>query len=92
LLCQGSGNKLASKFELITRKLNYSRFEFDECITRPEQLEDVLEGKRAGQLPFFAPIVEEDGLSRYTKTQQGGTFINTSNFNWFCCSDSRFED
>jgi hypothetical protein len=87
-LCQGGGSKMITKHELITRKLNYSRFTFDECITRPEHMEDVLEGRRAGKIPLFGPLVEEKKLERYTKTQQGGFMVNTSDFNWFCCSDS----
>ena len=92
VLCAGGGKKLISKHELITRKLNYSRFSFDECITRPEHLEDVLGGKRAGKLPFFGPLVEEKGIPRYTKTIVSGSRVNTSDFNWFCCSDSKLED
>jgi hypothetical protein len=90
-LCAGGGEKLISKHELITRKLNYSRTRFDECITRPEQLEDVLEGKIAGKLPFFGPLLEEKGIPRYTKTVVGGSRVNTSDFNWFCCSDTKLE-
>jgi murein DD-endopeptidase MepM/ murein hydrolase activator NlpD len=87
VLCKGGGSKMITKQELITRKLNYSRYSFDECITRPEHLEDVLEGRRAGRLPFFGPFIEQENLPRYTKTKRGGAFVNTSDFNWFCCSD-----
>jgi len=91
-ICEGEGEELITKHELITRKLNYSRFEFDECITRPEHLEEALEGRRMGKMPFFGPLVEEKDLPRYTKTEKDGARINTSEFNWFCCSDSREED
>jgi hypothetical protein len=87
-LCQGGGSKLISKHELITRKLNYSRYSFDECTTRPEHMEDVLEGRRAGKIPLFGPFVQEKDLERYTKTKKGNFMVNTSDFNWFCCSDS----
>ena len=90
--CEAGGEVLITKHELITRKLNYARFEFDECITRPEELEDVLEGGRTGKTPLFGPLVEEEDLPRYTKTREGEAMINTSEFNWFCCSDSRLED
>lgn len=88
ILCAGGGSKLITKHELITRKLNYSRSRFDECIARPEQIDDVLSGNRAGRTPFFGPIAEENQFKRYTKTTKNGTLINTSDFNWFCCSDS----
>jgi len=90
--CRAGGEVLVTNHELITRKLNYSRFEFDECITRPEDLETVLEGGRTGRMPLFGPLVEEEDLPRYTKTEEGGALVNTSKFNWFCCSDSRLED
>lgn len=91
VLCAGGGEKLISKHELITRKLNYSRNRFDDCMTRPEHLEDVLEGRMAGKLPFFGPLLEEKGIPRYTKTVVSGSRVNTSDFNWFCCSDSKLE-
>jgi hypothetical protein len=91
-LCDGGGSKLITKHELITRKLNYSRFSFDECITRPEHLDVVLEGRRSGKMPFFGPLAEEEYLERYTKTKDQGFYVNTSDFNWFCCSDSRLEE
>jgi len=87
-LCYNGGSELITKHELISRKLNYSRFEFDECMTRPEHLEDFLEGRRAGKVPMFGPLAEEDDLTRYTKTEKEGVLINTSEFNWFCCSGS----
>ena len=88
ILCAGGGSKLITKHELITRKLNYSRTRFDECITRPEQIDDVLSGNRPGKTPFFGPIAEENQFKRYTKTTKDGILVNTSDFNWFCCSDS----
>ena len=88
ILCAGGGSKLITKHELITRKLNYSRTRFDECITRPEQIDDVLSGSRKGRTPFFGPIAEENQFKRYTKTTKDGFLVNTSDFNWFCCSDS----
>lgn len=91
-ICDGGGSKLITKHELITRKLNYSRFEFDECMTRPEHLEETLEGGRPGKMLFFGPLVEEEDLPRYTKTKRGDAVVNTSDLNWFCCSDSRIED
>jgi len=91
-ICQGGGSKLITNHELITRKLNYSRYSLDECITRPEHLEDVLEGTRAGKIPLFGPIVEKQMLPRYTKTKENGIVVNTSDLNWFCCSDERLED
>ncbi len=91
-LCQGGGSKLITKQELITRKLNYSRFEFDECATIPDHLEDVLEGRKAGKMPLFGPLAEERDLPRYTKTKVDGVSVNTSKFNWFCFVDSRFKD
>jgi len=91
-ICEGGGEELITNHELITRKLNYSRFEFDECMTRPEHLEETLEGRRAGRMPFFGPLVEEQGLERYTKTEKEGVLVNTSEFNWFCCSDARLEE
>ncbi len=88
LLCKNKGSKLITRHELINRKLNYSRFRFDECITRPEHIEDVLEGKRTGRTPLFGPLVEGENLPRYTKTKKEGFIINTSDFNWFCCFNS----
>ncbi len=92
ILCQRGGSKLITKHELITRKLNYSRTEFDECMTRPEHLEDVLEGRRTGKMSFFGPLVEELNLPRYTKTKIDDMVVNTSDLNWFCCTDSRLID
>ncbi len=84
-LCLLGENKLINKHELITRKLNYSRYAFDSCITLPEDIDDIYEGRKIPKLPVFAPIAEKKNLPRYTKTKENGELINTSNFNWFCC-------
>jgi hypothetical protein len=76
-----------TKHELITRKLNLSRSMFDGCITRPEHFADVEGGRRSGSAPIFGPIAEKYDLQRYTKTEENGTFVNTHDFNWFCCAD-----
>jgi|GEM_PF-2369016 len=86
VLCYNEGGEYITKHELISRKLNYSRFQFDECITRPDHLEDFLEGRRTGKASIFGPLAEEEDLSRYTKTEKEGVLVNTSEFNWFCCS------
>lgn len=91
-VCAGGGSVTITKHELITRKLNYSRAELDACVTRPEHFEDTLEGKRAGKIPLFGPIVEEEDLPRYTKTKRDGAVVNTHDLNWFCCSYTSLEE
>jgi murein DD-endopeptidase MepM/ murein hydrolase activator NlpD len=91
LACRGGATILVTKHELITRKLNFSRYSLNECITRPEHLADVLDGTRSGHMPFFGPLAEEHRLQRYTKTRDDGFLINTSDLNWFCCSDERLQ-
>jgi hypothetical protein len=88
-ICHKGGSKLITNHELITRKLNYSRFSFDECTTRPEHIEDALEGRRTGKVPVFGPLAEERDLQRYTKRQEKGTLVNTNDLNWFCCSQAK---
>ncbi len=83
---EGEGCKNITMHELVARKLNYSRAKLSACGTRPEHLEDVLEGRRMGKMPLFGPIVEEKDIPRYTKTERGGASVNTSDLNWFCCS------
>ncbi len=90
--CSAGRNTFITKHELITRKLNYSRFAFDECATRPEHQDDALERGRAGKVPIFGPLAELQDLPRYTKTKRSGFVVNTHQFNWFCCSDSSSSD
>ncbi len=86
-LCEGGGSRLITMYELITRKLNYSRSEFNSCLIRPEMMEDVLTDRHSTKELFFAPIAEELDLPRYTKQPpNGGVARSTSNFNWYCCS------
>jgi hypothetical protein len=89
--CSRGGRRFITKHELIARKLNYSRYAFDECTTRTEHFEDVLEKTRAGKTLIFGPIAEEKDLPRYTKTKIGGFVVNTHKFNWFCCSDEQLQ-
>ncbi len=84
-LCLSGEIKLITNHELITRKLNYSRYAFDKCITLPEDMDDIYEGRKTPKLPVFAPIAEKKNLPRYTKTKEDGEVMNTSDFNWFCC-------
>ena len=84
-ICLQEKEKLITKHELITRKLNYSRSEFNACLIRPEELENVLMGRMSGKSLIFGPVAEEENLPRYTKTKDRGEPVNTSNFNWFCC-------
>lgn len=83
--CFLGGSKLITNHELITRKLNYSRHAFDNCITLPEDIDEIYEGIKTPKLPVFAPIAEKKNLPRYTKTKENGEIMNTSDFNWFCC-------
>jgi hypothetical protein len=92
LLCNRGGSRFITKHELITRKLNYSRHAFDECATPSAYLDDVLEGRRAGKVPVFGPIAEKEDLPRYTKTRKGEAYINTHDYNWFCCTDNRISE
>jgi len=71
--------------ELISRKLNYSRYMFDGCITRPEDLDSLKDYKNTPQSLIYGPITEEKDIPRYTKTKRGDNIINTSYLNWFCC-------
>jgi len=88
---EGESCRNITMHELVARKLHYSRAELDACGTRPEHLEDVVEGERTGKMPLFGPIVEKEDLPRETKTTKDGTQVNTSDFNWFCCSRGREE-
>ncbi len=91
ILCNSGGKKFITKHELITRKLNYSRHALDECITRPEQVGDILDATNVGKVTVFGPFAEKENLQRYTKTKIDNVMINTHEFNWFCCSDTRLE-
>ncbi len=90
-LCASGGKRFITKHELVTRKLSYSRYSLDECITRPDQIGDILDGTSVGKVPVFGPYAEEKNLERYTKTKINGVMVNTHEFNWFCCSDTRLE-
>lgn len=90
-LCNSGGKRFITKHELITRKLSYSRYALDECTIRPDQIGDVLEGTTAGRTPIFGPYAEEKDLKRFTKTKKDGAMINTHEFNWFCCFDTKLD-
>ncbi len=86
--CAGGGKKLITAHEIITRKLNYSRTEFDKCLIRPEEVDGIFLGETSSKRLFFGPVAEEYNLPRYTKIRTiEGEALNTSNFNWFCCTD-----
>ncbi len=84
--CTNNRKILITNHELITRKLNYSRAQFDNCVTLHKNMEDVLLGKKESGIPIFGPLVEKNDLPRYTKSKDGEDVINTSDFNWFCCT------
>ncbi len=86
--CNQGGSKYITMHELITRKLHYSRSSFDNCINRPEHLEDIIAGKKGKSYPVFGIIAEQRNLERYTKTKIDNNMVNTHRFNWFCCYDS----
>ncbi len=83
--CQNEGTILITNHELITRKLNFSRFMFDNCITPIDQIESVIMGEKQSSVPVFGPVAEKNNLPRETKTKVEGEVFNTSDFNWFCC-------
>lgn len=76
-----------TKHELVTRKLNYSRSKFNQCLVRPENIDDVMGWGRIGTRTYFGPIVEVYDAPRNTKTIIGNIVQNTHEFNWFCCTD-----
>ncbi len=90
-LCNTGGKRYITKHELITRKLSYSRYALDECITRPDQMGDILDATEVGKVTVFGPYAEKEDLQRYTKTKIDGVMVNTHELNWFCCSDTRLE-
>ncbi len=83
--CRTGGKTYITKHELVTRKLNYSRVEFNKCLVRPEHKEDVLSVEKGSKTLVFGPVAEQEMLDRYTKTVRGGNVVNTHTFNWFCC-------
>lgn len=83
--CRAGSRTYITKHELITRKLNYSRKEFNECFVRPEHKEDVLTIEEGSKTLVFGPVAEQQMLDRYTKTVRDGNVMNTNTFNWFCC-------
>ncbi len=79
-----------TKHELVARKLGYSRSKFNQCIVRPEKMDDVFEWGKIGTRTYFGPVVEKHDIPRVTKTIIGNIVQNTHDFNWFCCTD--YED
>lgn len=90
-VCDVERDLFITKSELITRKLNYSRMRFDNCMVPSFKIEDVLHGERPRELLIFGPLAEEDNLERETKAKRHGVIINTNRLNWFCCTDSSLE-
>lgn len=81
--------------EAISRKLNLSRGEFDECYVHPEDVEYIILGESTGKYLLDCQRVEKENHPRYTKTEieikKEGEKIKipvcTSPYNWFCCLD-----
>ncbi len=85
LSCNNNQLIFITKHELITRKVNYSRSQFNKCYTPVSEIEGSLLGEKLIGKLVFGGIAERDSLPRYTKTKLGDKYVNTSNFNWFCC-------
>lgn len=83
--CLNNDIRNIRKHELILRKLYHARSQFDSC--QNFNLSAVLAGETTSKSNIFGSIAEENVLPRITKTRIGGEMVNTSNFNWFCCTD-----
>ncbi len=83
--CLTNNIKNIRKHELVLRKLYHARSQFDSC--QNFNLSAVLAGETTSKSNIFGPIAEQNNLPRITKTKVREEIMNTSNFNWFCCTD-----
>ncbi len=83
--CLSNTTKNIKKHELILRKLYHSRSQFDGC--QNFNMSAVIAGEVTSKSNIFGPTAEKNNLPRITKTKIGNELVNTSDFNWFCCTD-----
>lgn len=79
-----------TKKEVIERKLNKAREEFDKCYIPAADWIKVAKGEIAAKVLLNCETVQRQGLSHETKTTEeiGGKKVPicTSLHNWFCCT------